>query len=70
MNLLVVWWEPTGRPSSNSPLDIETGGQSTSGGSRNSSHGKIGDNSLTQRDAAVVAGHFPVGKDLETTAFQ
>ena len=59
-----------GETSSNSLLDIETDGQSTSGGSRNSSHGKIGDNGLPQRDAPVVAGHLPVGKDLETAAFQ
>jgi len=59
-----------GETSSDSLLDIETGRQSTSGGSRNFSRGEIGNNGLTQRDATVVAGHLPVGKDLETAVFQ
>ena len=32
--------------------------------------GEIGDNGLPQGDAAVITGHLPVGKDLETAAFQ
>ena len=32
--------------------------------------GEIGNNGLTQRDAAIVTGHLPVGKNLETAVFQ
>ena len=31
---------------------------------------EIGNNGLTQGDATVITGYLPVGKNLETAAFQ
>lgn len=32
--------------------------------------GKVGNNSLSQRDAAIIAGHLPVGEYLKAACFQ
>ena len=39
-------------------------------GGSNSLDGEVGNNGLTQGDATIVTGYLPVGKNLETAAFQ
>jgi len=39
-------------------------------GGGNSLHGEIGNNCLPQGDATIITGYLPMGKNLETAAFQ
>jgi hypothetical protein len=51
-------------------LRLDKSGLAMTKGGSNSLGSEIGNNCLTHGDAPIIAGHLPVGKNLETAALQ